>query len=647
MKSAKEEPIVGAQGLVTVAYLKARLDSGEDHLGIFMPLVLDVLPKLPNRHFTSVDVQQEIETTHAVRMPEATVATLLRRAARRKLLYREHGRFRAATVTIPRSNIAGQKEQLARSQERFATALISHAERRGVSVDSADTALRLLLQFISEQHIYLLLDDSTHLSDSSSLDRFQHVLIAEFIHDVANNDPALNAVLTTIVQGLVLYHASFLPDLASIDRKFTNLNVVFDSTLVRQALGFEGTSAEILMKETIALLDASEVRCIMFDKSIHEIQRILRVYQQKLGSHTGRLSLKTNPMTRHFLTQQYSPSDVQEMIALLENRITELGVRIVSAPKHLKEFTHNEVTLAQRLADRDTGDTEELRVRHDVDCVAGVLTLRRGFRTGNIEDAQYVFATASPLVIQNVQKWWKADERETSVGPVVSIRTLANLAWLKKPSISGDLQLDELVALCAVAMRPSERTWGRFLRHLDRLRSSRRLSEDQIGAIIASSITDELLKDSEVALGDEEDVDAGTLDEVVERVSDDYRVAFDSELREVVVRYEQKIQSDRIAARKQVRRANMAADEIANQIRRRDVELDRRAGRWARKIVGIPYWAITFVVVFGSAAVAVDYGFRRGWVGMIVGSAVLVVMVLEVFGVLRHLRTIRDKLETG
>ena len=644
MKKEQDKPTVGARGLVTLAYLKARLDSGEDHLGIFMPLVLDVLPKVSNRNFTSIEVQEAIEAIHAVKMPETTVATLLRRATRRGLLAREHGRFRTGDLPLPRSNIAGQKAQLGQSQERFLVALIDHAKLRGVSIESVDSALQLTLRFIGEQQISLLLENTTHLFESSSMDRSKYVLMAEFIHDVAYNDPALNAVLRTIMQGLVLYHAAFLPDLASIDRKFANLDVVFDSVLVRQALGFEGTSAEILMKETIALFRASGVGCIMFDKSVHEIQRILNVYQEKLASHTGRLSLKPNPMTRHFLTQRYSPSRVQETSALLGSRISDVGIRIVAAPKHRKEFTHNEATLANRLVDRRTGDIGEARVLHDVDCVAGVLTLRRGFRTDSIEEARCVFATSSPLVIQNVRKWWEMDEKETGVCPVVGVGALANLAWLKKPSISGDLQLDELVSLCAVAMRPSEQTWQRFLHHLDELNTSRRLSEDQVGAIVASSLADQSLRGVELVQGDEEDFDAGTLDEVIERVSTDYRVEFEGSVHEVVEQYERRIARERTAARERVRIAGIAGSKSAEELKRRDRQLDARAGRLARRVSGILYWMIASIVVLGSASAVYNYAFRGGWIGVISGGAVLVVMVLELLGVLRHLRPARDRL---
>ena len=582
MSKQKDKPTVGTRGLVTLAYLKARMDHGEDHLGIFMPLVLDVLPRVSNRHFTSVEVRSAIENIHGVKMPETIVATLLRRVTRLGLLKRKHGRFLGGTRPLPRSNIAGQKAQLAQSQERFAKAFIDHAKSRGVLVDSVDSALQLTLAFIGEQQISLLLENSDHQLKSSSIDPAEYTLMAEFIHDVAPSDPASNAVLRTIMQGLVLYHAAFLPDLASIERKFANLDVVFDSVLVRQALGFEGTSAETLMKETIALLLANGVRCIMFDKSVHEIQRILSVYQERLVSHTGRLSLKQNPMTRHFVTRAYSASDIQEISALIETRISEAGVRIVSAPIHRKEFTRNELRLAQRLADPQTGDLAEPRVLHDVDCVAGVLTLRRGFRTDSIEDARCVFATTSPLVIQNVRKWWEIDERETGVCPVVNIVALANLAWLKKPSISGDLQLDELVALCAVAMRPSEKTWERFLRHLDKLHTAQRLSEDEVDAIVASSLADQSLRDLELVQGRQEEFDSGTLDEVIERVESDARGKFDSHIRKVVEQYERKLADERTAGRERLRAVNVAGSISSAELKRRDRQLDVRAGRLAR-----------------------------------------------------------------
>jgi hypothetical protein len=78
MATAVESPEVTGGVLVTVAFLKAQLDAGNDHLGIFMPLVLDVIGRLPLSAFTVEDIQLALSTTHNVSMPRHVVVTLLR-----------------------------------------------------------------------------------------------------------------------------------------------------------------------------------------------------------------------------------------------------------------------------------------------------------------------------------------------------------------------------------------------------------------------------------------------------------------------------------------------------------------------------------------------------------------------------------------
>ena len=87
------------------------------------------------------------------------------------------------------------------------------------------------------------------------------------------------------------------------------------------------------------------------------------------------------------------------MSALLDREITDAGFQIMAAPARVSDFTADEKALAKRLADRSTKDELQPRVVHDVDCVAGVLTLRRGHRGANLEDAGVIFATGSPKVI--------------------------------------------------------------------------------------------------------------------------------------------------------------------------------------------------------------------------------------------------------
>jgi hypothetical protein len=67
------DPLKTTSGLVTIAYLKARLDEGSDHLGIFMPLILDVIAQLGTGSFSTADIQNSLGAIHGIAMPQQTV----------------------------------------------------------------------------------------------------------------------------------------------------------------------------------------------------------------------------------------------------------------------------------------------------------------------------------------------------------------------------------------------------------------------------------------------------------------------------------------------------------------------------------------------------------------------------------------------
>jgi hypothetical protein len=618
--SGRISPRVGPGGLVTVAYIKARLDEGKDQIGIFQPLVIDAVANITTRHFAVAEVQESIASRNGVTMPQETVSTLLRRAARDGLLIRDAGRFRVnPNKPLPIVDLVAAKASLGASQDAFGHALADFMRSRRLNVADASAALDLLLQFLLEQQVTVILGAAL-TQTAAGVSHRHSTVIAEFLRDIVPGNDFLQKALAGILQGLVLYHASFLPDLADVARRFDNLTVAFDTVLVRQALGYEGTAPRVMLRETIDLLAASDVRCVVFDKTVREIQRILHMFQDKLATSAGRESLRPGPMVRHFLTQRYAPSDVQEMSALLESEIRAAGLTIVRVPPHEARFTGDERKLAARLANPKTGDLAEPRVEHDVDCVAAVLTLRRGHRADRVENARVVFATISPLVIQSTRLWWESDEAETGVPPIVHVRALANLAWLKRPKVSPDFQLQDLIAVCGAAMSPTSRTWNRFLKHLDRLQKEDRLTEDQATAIVISSMSDSLLRDAEIESDDPADIDAGTLDEVVARVTEQYSEQADARVRE----------------------AEEKRSRALERLRRRELQIDGRARGWAAGLANAAF--LGCVVIVAAAAITLMLStVVQG--GLILGAAALVLLVLEASGYLDQLRSAQRWLE--
>ena len=646
MPETTHRPTVRPGGLVAVAYLKAQLDEGSDHLGIFVPLLLDALATLPAQSFTAADAQDALAKRHGVAMPQQTVATLLKRATRQKYVVREVGRYRLVpTERLPASDVSARKARIEAGQRRLADALREHAARRSLQVESTDATLDMLFRFLEDQQVALLLDNPPPPPDGHDGSRRESAIVAEFVFHSVRSDPASVEVLRGMLEGLVLYHAAFLPDLSVASRRFRDLRVVFDSTLVRQALGYEGTAMQALIRECVDLLKASGVQRLVLDKTIHEIQRILAMYEGRLATAQGRSSLRPVPMARHFLTQRYRPSDIREMSALVEREVVAAGFQVMSAPRRVAEYTAGEQALAARLADPTTKDELQPRVVHDVDCVATILTMRRGHRSASLDDAKAVFATSSPLVIRNTRLWWEQDEHEAGVAPVVHIRGLANLAWLKKPSLCSDFKIRELVALCTAGLRPSQETWNRFLRHLDSLQRSEKLSSDDVTAILVSAMSDRLLRDLDLEEEDPADIDAASLDEVVERVIASYGAEADDRIRAVTDEYEQRLAESQAQADRAKARADAADRRLAESERRRGLVAEGRARSWARLVSAGLKWAVVAVATAGAVALIARYPFHAGWVGVAAGVGVVCFVTLELVGVLRHLSELRASCE--
>ena len=645
MTIQSQPPAVRPGRLVTVAYLKAQLDAGGDHLGIFMPLILDVLHKTGTDSFTTSEVQELLVLHHDVVMPQQTVATLLGRATKKKYIIRAQGRYvRNPNQPLPSSEVSAAKQSIEHLQERLGTELQAYAAERGLSIPSVDNALELLLDFLEDAQVGMLL--GTELARArTELGRKERATVAAFVDQALRSDASTTNALQSMLEGLVLYHAAFLSQPGLTARQFKDLSVLFDSTLVRQLLGYEGVAARVLMGETVSLLQAGGVRCLVLDKTVFEIKRILEMYERKFGTAEGRRSLRGYGMARHFLTQGYEPSDIREMSALLERDIVSAGLTVLSTPRRDHNTTAAEKLLSARLADPIKRDETEPRVVHDVDCVAAALTLRRGHRSGSIEDARAVFATASPLVIHNTRLWWVEDEHEDSIEPVVHIRALANVAWLKKPSMAGNFKLAELTALCAAALRPSQATWDRFLRHLDALQKSDRIDSDDTAAILISSMSDRLLRDAEVEAGDPNDIDAVTFNEVVRRVQESY-VADEREKLEAVTRgYEGRVATLEARARKAEASAEGAFHSSAERARQYALAIDGRARRWTRAIAATLQWLAVAIIVVGGAVPVFSQRLPVGGWGLLAYVAVLAFIMLEVVGALSHLSQMRRKTE--
>lgn len=589
------------KGLVTVAFLKTRLDQGCDHLGLFEPLILDALAHISMPDFLAEDIKALVHDRTGLLLPVNAVQTLLGRCTKRGLLRREGGRFFRTSRPIPDSQLESARAVVQDQLGLLGHAFVRFAADHDVPVESCTQALEALSTFISDNKVRVVLNEP--LPDSplarSTLDRKLTRCIARFVTDCCLASPELRPALAALTDGILLLDALLMRDFPEASQRFRDLSVVLDTPVLFAAIDLMGVANAVAAKEGLALLREAGARTIAFTQTIEEMRRILAFYAERIGTTNGRLSLRQTGITQHVLTERLSPTDLRFISITLEKRLANIGVDVREVPAHLARYTRDEEALAKALVDHDRPDLDTPRIRHDVDCVAGVLTLRADKVSTSIERSVAIFCTTSGRVIQNVQQWFFSQDKQ-DIPPVVHLAALTSIAWLKKPAAAPDLKIHELAALCVAAMRPTPATMTKFVETLRQLRADGSVTDDETAAIVASQLMEPLL----ARLDDEFEPDSDSIQEAIERVRETYRCEAAADAERAVNKAHADAAAAQLAAEEAVRTARAEAGEAqrsaAEAITSRSqviAGVEQRVAAVSKRMSDVVYWACVTVVV--------------------------------------------------
>jgi hypothetical protein len=614
------------KGLTTVAFLKAKYDEGADYLDIFMPIVEDALSNIAENSFVCLDIQYIISKKHGIALPRNVIDTLLKRFISKGIIKREFSLY-FKIKNIPNNELNTSRAKFENKQVDLANGLIAYATQRELEIKSTEEALEFLISFLEYYKIDVILEKEIPPEIEDSPIARKNRIVAEYIRGCISEQGEKLETINEIIEGLIVYGTAFLVDISEQSKDFKDIEVYLDSTFLRQLLGFEGEANELLAKESVSALKAARARTRAFSITLDEIKSILSMYERNLVSSSKIENLRQTPMTRHFLQQRYKPSDMVQFSVTLESRLSELGIQVSDPPKHVAKYTLDERRLQSLLANEISSDEEQPRVIHDVNCVAAILTIRAGVKTNSLERSKAVFATTSSSVLQKIRLWWHEQNEGNVVAPAVNIRFLTNRAWLKKPQIATKLKVRELLVLCNTVLAPTKRTWSAFVNHLHDLESQKKLMTEEAVAILASELVQKSLTDLE---GDHSDPDATTLDEIIEKVKVSYQ---EQSLNKVASLEEEK------------KLIEAKAGETNERLKLLHNRIGRNAKFVAKIIAGAITYGISIAVIIGVVFIAVSHEFHQGALGIFLGICLILFLLLELVGVLSHVRHLCNKVE--
>ncbi len=475
-----------ARALRTLAFLESRVNhsGAADRLEVFMPLITESLRKFSGFTFVLNDIASEAHKDHGLKLPQNVIAVLLDRLCRRGHLQKNgDGSFRFGDKPIRYQEHTAEKQDFIEAQKTLLLSMKNYAASLDIIVTENEVA-NLLYEYIDTHFSDLTL---RNISTMPVNEKAQYHWIHRYVLEMEQSSTPEFDTMIRLIQGVGVYDAAFFTGFAEEEPSLKNLHVFFDTPILCDALGMGSKEDKDLAIEAIQLIQDSGAICRVLEQTVQEAESILCA----IRSSWNDISKMVMPGSYgdHLRKQGASASFVYELEQLFESKLeTDLKLSIVPSAKREAAYTADEAELAKMLSQGKTA-SDSYRVRHDVDSVANVLTLRRGITAKTINSAKAIFVVKPGLTLKNTTTWWKTTEERTDICPMISITNLANYAWLSgsRKTTKCLLQRKLAVSTCVTSLQPTAHIWEEFVEQLKRLVNRDDLSLETAQTLIRSA----------------------------------------------------------------------------------------------------------------------------------------------------------------
>jgi hypothetical protein len=496
------------QTLTSLAVLTVNWDRGHDLIASFLPLVASCIPLESERPLSLVDLQEIVKDRAGIKIPSGALEVMLHRCAKQGLIRRTAGAYLPNMQKLEKLDYQQARGEALRQHKCLLDKLGAFAqERYGLDWSEID-ADKYVLNFLQEGSVPVLLaaiegDPLPPFRAQSA--KSKHVVSAFALH-LHETDPEGFRCLETVAKGHILSGVLFYPDIGQVEMRFTDLDVYCDTPVLLPALGYaeEGVYAQCL--DLIELLRDLGARMRCFH---HTREEVVGVLEAIAASHRPGGMKAAEP--RYYATsRKFSLSDVEEMIVTIDATLERLGIEVVDTP----EWTArpDEASLEERLG-KEINYARERAKEKDAQSLAAIARLRGLRRMEKFESAKAIFVTRNAALARVSSRFFKDLETGRAIPIAMPVNLMTRLAWVKKPTVAPNLPRHAVMAASYAALNPEVRLWRRYLKEIDKRRSSGDVSDAEYHVLRSSREARVALMDK--TFGNEDAFSAGTVDEVL------------------------------------------------------------------------------------------------------------------------------------
>ena len=476
--------------LTSLAILKVSIDENRDYLDYLRPFVLQVLAEQEFYPITTSDVERKILQRFGLVIPQRTVEIVLKRVIRdpRRFLERRNRRY-YRTAEIPDPGLVARQVELERHINSVLNGLREFSRATHNPIMTDDEAIKAICTFLEEFDIACLRTDlrGTALPELTNVVHSHIILVGTYVEHISRVSPERFSSFSSLVQGHMLANALTCPDLKDAPRLYRNVTFYFDTPLLIQLLGYEGTRKQEAVKELITLVARSDGVIAAFEHSVQEVRTVLN--SAVLDLRRGNWDVPRSGIVVHARRRGVSASDLQLSINKVPSRLSARGIAQYNSQETSGEWESERLREFEHVLDQSVPYRSQISRELDIHSVLTIYRLRDKKITHTIEEAKAVLVTSNSALADAAAKFAAKPSVRGRIPSVITDFALANSAWLKSPIDSSQIPKTQLLALSYAALQPSPSLLKRYL--------------DQIGKLEASGDMDvrdlQLLRDSPLA----------------------------------------------------------------------------------------------------------------------------------------------------
>ena len=349
-------PATASYALIKVVYD----NEGHDYIDNFVPFVAEVMRQAGVIALSITAVQERIQATFRLTLPQGALKIILGRAVHRGLCRAERHEYIPDLEAINRLNFQQLFDQVLEDHRSLVLSLVQFSGTRLLTPWSPEQAETALLGYITDKGPSLLAFALrvSPLVETAPVNDAAYVLNL-FVQSLAQSSPDDLRKFSAVVEGSLLASGLYFPQIGGIGQRFDRLSVYLDTRVLIYALGYAGPEVQSASRELLDLLYelGAQLRC--FDHTLAELRAVMTFaldalkYRSSYRTHTGEVV--------EYLTRSgFRPSDVETMIATLEQSLAELRIKVAPHPDHASPLTIDEAKLEASLrAGINTGATRQ------------------------------------------------------------------------------------------------------------------------------------------------------------------------------------------------------------------------------------------------------------------------------------------------